>query len=300
MSTDSKQGIECAKRVDWKALLILLRPHHWSKNLVVFAALIFSYSIFEPRSLLSAVLAFASFCLFSSCAYIFNDIRDVNEDRHNPRKKHRPLAANRVSVRQAVLLFSPTFLAALSLALLTGLEFTISALTYLAIALVYTLWLKHVVIIDLFAIASGFLIRALAGALAIDVEISPWFLFCTLLLSLFLALTKRRQEYVQLAQNRGNHRKVLEQYTPLYLDQLIAITTASTIIAYSFYTFTAGPSVLFMLTIPFVIYGIFRYLYLIYRKEAEESPDQLIFKDAPLVATILLWVIISLAILGMA
>ncbi len=287
-----------AGSVSYKYLLLLLRPRQWSKNLVLFAGLIFSFSVFDLRLLTISILAFCCFCLLSSSAYIINDIFDINEDRAHPKKRLRPLAASKITPKQALIFFFPLSAAALTLAWLININFAISAIVYLLIAISYTIWIKHVVILDLFAIASGFLIRALAGALAIEVDISPWFLLCALLLSLFLALTKRRQELVKLGDNKANYRRLLDHYPLSYLDQLISIVTASTIISYSLYTFTAGPTVLLMLTIPFVVYGIFRYLYLVYKVEIEENPDELLLKDIPLIITILLWVLISLVILG--
>ncbi len=286
------------KDFNFKNLLLLLRPGQWSKNLVLFAGLIFSFSVFEIQLLFISILAFCSFCLLSSSAYIINDICDINGDRAHPKKKLRPLAAKQITVKQALFLFFPLSAAALTLAWLININFLFSAIAYLLVATCYSIWIKHVVILDLFAIASGFLIRALAGALAIGVDTSPWFLFCALLLSLFLALTKRRQELVKLGNNRANYRKLLDHYPLAYLDQLISIVTGSTIISYSLYTFTAGPTVLLMLTIPFVVYGIFRYLYFIYTLETEDNPDELLLKDIPLILTIILWVLISLIILA--
>lgn len=283
---------------NYKSLLLLLRPRQWTKNLVLFAALIFSYSVFDLQLLYSSILAFCSFCLLSSSAYILNDIYDINEDRAHPRKKFRPLAAKHISVKEALILFIPLFIAALTLAWIINFYFALSAVAYFLVAISYTIWFKHIVILDLFAIAAGFLIRALAGALAIEVIVSPWFLFCSLLLSLFLALTKRRQELVKLGSNRGSYRKLLDHYPLPYLDQLISIVTASTIISYSLYTFTAGPTMLLMLTIPFVAYGIFRYLYLVYKIEIEDNPDELLLKDIPLVITIVSWALLSLIILA--
>ncbi len=282
----------------FKYLLLLLRPRQWSKNLVLFAGLIFSYNVFDFQLLAISIMAFISFCLLSSSAYIINDIYDINKDRAHPKKKLRPLAASKVTPKQALILFSPLLTAALTLAWLININFTISASAYFLVAISYTIWIKNILILDLFAIASGFLIRALAGALAIGVDVSPWFLFCALLLSLFLALTKRRQELVKLGENGAKYRKLLAHYPLPYLDQLISVVTASTIISYSLYTFTAGPTVSLMLTIPFVTYGIFRYLYLVYAVETADNPDELLLKDIPLIVAIVLWVLLSLVILA--
>ena len=275
----------------------LLRPKQWTKNLLLFAGLVFSYNLFHLPLVIYAVMAFISFCLLSGCTYILNDIIDIQEDRIHPRKKNRPLAAGKITVKQAVLGMIVLLILALALAWLVNPLFFIVGLFYFAFTVSYTLWLKYIVILDVFAIAFGFLLRALAGAVAIEVTISSWFLICTLLLSLFLALTKRRQESVNLANNGVEHRKVLAHYPVQYLDQLISIVTASTIIAYSLYTFLDGHSGLFMLTIPFVVYGIFRYLYLVHNKNMGESPDEVLLKDKPLIINILLWVVVSIIIL---
>jgi 4-hydroxybenzoate polyprenyltransferase len=277
----------------------LLRPKQWIKNMLVFAGLIFSFNLFNPPLVLTAMLAFISFCLLSSGVYVLNDMIDIEEDRTHPKNKHRPLAAGTISVKNAILLLIVLLVISLALAWLINLLFFIATLIYLFLNVSYSLWLKHMVILDVFAIAFGFLIRALAGAIAIDVNISPWFLVCTLLLSLFLALAKRRQESKNLVNNGVNHRKVLEHYPIKYLDQLIAIVTASTIIGYSLYTFTASHTELFMLTIPFVIYGIFRYLYLVYAKDMGDSPDEVLLQDKPLIINILAWVVISVIILSL-
>jgi 4-hydroxybenzoate polyprenyltransferase len=277
----------------------LFRLKQWIKNGLLFAALIFSFSFFDIQKVLISFIAFISFCLLSSSVYIFNDLIDIEEDRTHPKKKHRPLTAGTISVKNAILLLIVLLAISLTLAWLINLLFFILTLLYLLLNVSYSLWLKHMVILDVFAIAFGFLIRALAGAIAIEVKISSWFLMCTLMLSLFLALTKRRQESINLVNNGVNHRKVLEHYPIKYLDQLIAIVTASTIIGYSLYTFTASHTELFMLTIPFVIYGIFRYLYLIYAKDLGDSPDEVLMQDKPLIINILAWVVLSVIILSL-
>jgi 4-hydroxybenzoate polyprenyltransferase len=280
-------------------LLLLLRPKQWSKNLLLFAGLIFSYSFTDAYFVYSSILAFISFCLLSSSAYIINDMFDVTEDRLHPKKKYRPIASGVITLRLATSISIALLIISLLIASQINLLFFLSSLFYYLLTLSYSVWLKHIVIIDVFAIAFGFLIRALAGAFAIEVSISPWFLICTLLLSLFLALTKRRQESISLAENGTNHRKVLEHYPLPFIEQLISIVTASTIIAYSLYTFTDNhESQLFMITIPFVVYGIFRYLYLVYKQDLGESPEEVLLKDKPMIINILLWVLISIAILA--
>ena len=284
--------------INYRALLLLLRPRQWIKNLLLFAGLIFSYSFTDAYLVYSSILAFISFCLLSSSAYIINDMLDVAEDRLHPLKKKRPIASGVVTPKLAASTSIALLVISLLMAWQINLLFFLSSLFYYLLTVSYSIWLKHLVIIDVFAIAFGFLIRALAGALAIEVSISPWFLICTLLLSLFLALTKRRQESISLAENGTNHRKVLEHYPLPFIEQLISIVTASTIIAYSLYTFTDNhESQLFMITIPFVVYGIFRYLYLVYKQDLGESPEEVLLKDKPMIINILLWVLISIAIL---
>jgi len=278
-------------------ILLLLRPRQWTKNLLLFAGLIFSLNLFKLNLLLDSLIAFVSFCLLSSCVYIVNDIVDIEEDRKHPRKRHRPLAAGKIGIRQAAGVLIILLLVSLFLAWSINTLFLVMGLIYFALCLAYSLWLKYTVILDVFAIAFGFLLRAAAGGAAINVEISPWLLVCTLLLALFLALTKRRQESINLEDNGKWHRKVLEHYPVQYLDQLISIVTAATILAYSLYTFTASRSSLYMLTIPFVIYGIFRYLYLVHNEKLGENPEEILLRDTPTLVNIILWALVSIFIL---
>lgn len=278
-------------------LFLLLRPQQWIKNVLLFAGLIFSFELFYLPSIASALLGFVTFCFLSGSVYIINDLVDIKEDRKHPQKKHRSLAAEKVKVWQAVSLLVPLLALSLYMAWVINVPFLLVSLLYFALTLFYSLYLKYMVIIDVLSISLGFLLRAVAGAVAINVDISTWFLFCTLLLSLFMALTKRRQELVSLAGGGAEHRKVLEHYSVSYLDSLISIVTASTIVGYSLYTFTATASRLFMLTIPFVIYGIFRYLYLVHQKDLGENAEVILLKDRPMVINILLWLLLSIAIL---
>ena len=279
------------------AVLGILRPRQWTKNLFLFAGLIFSQNLFNPSLFLKVLLAFVVFCLLSGSAYIINDIIDVDEDRKHYIKRNRPLASGRISVRKAVCVFSIVLAASLTAAFLLGNAFLAVGLLYFLLVTGYSLWLKHLVIIDVFAVASGFLLRAVAGGVVIGVRISPWLLICTLLLALFLALIKRRHEYVALGNNGTEHRRVLADYSLSYLDQLISIVTASTIMAYSLYTFTAGRTEYFMLSIPFVIYGIFRYLFLVHKKDMGGSPEDVLLKDRPFIVNICLWVLVCVVIL---
>lgn len=279
---------------------MLLRPKQWTKNLLLFAGLLFSLNLFQGGLIRISLIAFVSFCLLSSCVYIINDIIDIEEDKKHPQKRHRPLAAGTVGIGQALIVLIALLGISLFLAWQINTLFLILGLVYFVLCLAYSLWLKYTVILDVFAIALGFLLRTAAGGVAIDVEISPWLLICTLLLSLFLALTKRRQESINLGDSsmwRG--RMVLAHYPIPYLDQLISIVTSATILAYSLYTFTASRSSLYMLTIPFVIYGIFRYLYLVHNEKLGENPEEILLADWPTIINIVLWVLATILILYM-
>ena len=280
-------------------IFLLLRPKQWTKNLLLFAGLIFSMNLFQLTLLYQSLIAFISFCLLSSCVYIINDMVDIKEDRQHPKKQHRPLAAGKVGLKQVIAVLTALLIISLYLAWSVNTLLLLLGVVFFALCLAYSLWFKYMVILDVFAIALGFLLRAVAGGVAINVDISPWFLVCTLLLSLFLALTKRRQESINLESNGTLHRKVLEHYPIQYLDQLISIVTAATILAYSLYTFTASNSNLFMLTIPFVIYGIFRYLYLVHKEQLGENPEEILLQDKPTIINISLWVLLSIFILYM-
>ncbi len=284
-------------RQEIPAVLEILRPRQWTKNLFLFAGLVFSQNLFNPPLCLRALLACAVFCLLSGSVYILNDLVDLAADRKHYSKRHRPLAAGRIGIRPAVFLFFLLLAASLGAAFWLGNAFLAVGVLYFLLVAGYSLCFKHLVIIDVFAVASGFLLRAVAGGVAIGVRISPWLLICTLLLALFLALTKRRHEYVMLENNGTEHRRVLADYSVAYLDQLISIVTASTIMAYSLYTFTAGRTEYFMLSIPFVIYGIFRYLFLVHKKDMGGSPEDVLLQDRPFIVNICLWVLVCVLIL---
>jgi 4-hydroxybenzoate polyprenyltransferase len=280
-------------------LILSMRPKQWTKNLVIFAALIFSKHLTNPDYLEKSVIAFFLFCMLSGSVYIINDILDIEKDRKHPRKCKRPLPSGKVSVSSA-LIFSlvltvGTFI--LSFTILGRYFFLISLLYYLLIVL-YSTFLKHIVIVDVISIALGFVLRAVAGVYAIRVYFSPWLLVCTLLLALFLAIAKRRNELTVFegsAQAAG-HRKVLSEYSIQLLDQMIAVVTASTVIAYSLYTFDKRTISTFntdrlSLTIPFVIYGIYRYLYLIHKRGLGGSPEMVLLTDRGIIVNTILWIL---------
>jgi 4-hydroxybenzoate polyprenyltransferase len=276
-----------------RALFVSLRPHQWLKNLVVLAALVFSKHLFDADALAQSLLAFAVFCALAGAVYLVNDLADLERDRLHPAKRLRPLASGELSPNVARASAALLFVAALSAAWTLGAGFLVCALAYPALGLAYSLGLKHVVILDVLAVALGFVLRAVAGAVAIGVHFSPWLLVCTILLALFLALAKRRHELVTL-ENAVGHRQILAEYSPYLLDQMIAVVTASCLTAYAFYTLAPETVEKYRterlaLTIPFVIYGIFRYLYLVHRREQGGSPGDVLLTDRPLLAAVALW-----------
>jgi 4-hydroxybenzoate polyprenyltransferase len=277
-------------------LLISLRPAQWTKNLLVFAALIFSVKLFEPAAVLVSVEAFLIFCALSSVVYLVNDVADRENDQQHPLKRRRPIATGELPVRTALAAAIALSAVALGAAFALGWRFGWIATAYLTLLALYSWPLKHIVIIDVLTVAIGFVLRAAAGAVAINVVISHWLFVCTILLALFLALAKRRHELVLMADSAVSHRRILGEYSPYLLDQMIAVVTASTLIAYVFYTISPETAVKFGtqwlgLTIPFPLYGIFRYLYLVHRRDGGGSPADLLINDRPLLACVTLWVL---------
>ncbi len=273
-----------------------LRPQQWLKNLFIFAPLIFSENIFDRSLFLRTLLAFGIFCLLSGALYILNDLKDLEEDRRHPIKSKRPLARGELKKRQAIAGFVILSFISLLLAEVVNTEFLWICLIYFILQMAYSFSLKHVVILDVFIVAAGFFLRVIAGAVAIRVQISPWLLICTTLLALFLALSKRRHEIILLDKEAMNHRRILREYSPYLLDQMISVVTASTVIAYCLYTISGDTIEKFgtnklILTVPFVLYGIFRYLYLIHQRAEGGTPETLILKDRPLLFDIFLWIV---------
>ncbi len=278
-------------RPAWSLLLAAMRPKQWTKNLVIFAGIIFAQKLLINDYLLQTFYAFIIFCLVSGSGYIINDLVDLEKDRVHPEKQNRPLASGRLSARLAAVFAVLVAAVSLSSAFWLSLNFGFIVLAYFLLTLSYSFKLKNVVIIDVLAIAIGFVFRAVAGAVAIAVSISPWLLMCTFLLALFLALTKRKHELLLLVENAHSHRNILGEYRPEMLDQMISVVSSSTVMAYSLYTFTSGHSVYLMATIPFVIFGIFRYQYLVYRRDIGGSPETALLKDPSMLINIILWVI---------
>jgi 4-hydroxybenzoate polyprenyltransferase len=283
-----------------RALLVSVRPHQWIKNLVVLAALAFSKHLFEADAFLRAALAFAVFCALAGAAYLVNDLVDLEQDRQHPVKRRRPIASGVLPAAAARAAALALVALALAASVWLGRGFALVAVAYLLLTLAYSLALKNHVILDVLAIAIGFVLRAIAGALAIEVRFSDWLLVCTILLALFLALAKRRHELVSLEDAAG-HRRILKEYSPYLLDQMIAVVTASCLTAYAFYTLAPETVEKYRTerlswTIPFVIYGIFRYLYLVHRKDQGGSPTEVLLADRPLLAAVALWAVVVIAI----
>ncbi len=275
-------------------LFLSLRPAQWSKNLLVFAGLLFGRRLFDAASVLDAVSAFAVFCVLSGVVYLVNDIADRESDRQHPLKAQRPIASGALPVPIAAGIACALGAGGLAAAYAIGPAFAAVAAAYLVLQIMYSFPLKHIVIIDVLTIAVGFVLRAVGGAVAVHVEISHWLLVCTILLALFIALAKRRHEIVLLAGGAANHRPILGEYSAYLLDQMIGVVTASTLISYVFYTISPETQAKFGtawlgLTIPFPLYGIFRYLYLVHQREGGGSPADLLLTDRPLLACVALW-----------
>jgi len=277
-----------------RALLSSLRPHQWTKNLLVFAALAFSKHLFEAGPFVRSFVAFVLFCALSGVVYLVNDVVDVERDRLHPSKRHRPIASGALAPRTALVVAALLGILALAPSVVLGMRFAVCATAYLLLNLLYSFWLKNVVIVDAISVSLGFVVRAVAGAVAIGVDFSDWLLICTILLALYLTLCKRRHELTSLNDAAAEHRQILSEYSPYLLDQMISVVTASCLTAYAFYT-TAPETVLkyqtnrLSWTIPFVLYGIFRYLYLVHQKEQGGSPTDILLTDRPLLGAVGLW-----------
>ncbi len=284
-----------------RPIITLIRPEQWIKNIIVFGALIFAREFTDIGKASDSLLAFGVFCLLSSAIYVVNDLHDRELDRLHPLKKNRPLAAGTVSVAAARALAVALILTGLGLGFLISKPFVYVAAIFVAFNILYTSLLKSIVIIDVMSVAASFVIRAVAGSVAIGVPTSPWLIACTFLLALFIGFGKRRHELVTLKDDASGHRITLKKYSPYFLDQLIGVVTASTVIAYTFYTLSPeiqdrlGVEHL-ELTIPFVLYGIFRYLYLIHQEERGGSPTSVLLSDVPILINIVLWILSVLAI----
>lgn len=278
------------------AIIKTIRPPQWLKNLILFAGLLFAGELMIQDHAFLAIWAFVSFCLISSVIYTFNDIIDREKDRNHPIKKERPIARGELSIGVAYGVIVVFLAGGLGLAYFINMNFFYIAVGFVTFNIIYSLFLKKIVIVDVMSIAVSFVIRAYAGVLAINVPASKWLIINTLLLALFLGFGKRRHEILLLEGNASDHRKILDKYSPYLLDQLIGVVTASVVVMYMLYTFSSevstklGTENLFI-TIPFVVYGIFRYLYLIHKEEKGGSPTSVLLTDKPILATVILWII---------
>jgi 4-hydroxybenzoate polyprenyltransferase len=283
-------------------LLVSARPKQWIKNGFVFAALVFASKVGHPDLVARTVAGFLLFSLLSSATYLLNDTVDREADRQHPIKRGRPIAAGRISARLALAMAASASVVGIALSALLDYRFGLIAAGFVALNIAYTLYLKHLVLVDVFAIAGGFVLRAAGGAAVIHVSISPWLYLCTILLSLFLGFGKRRHELLLLEEGARVHRRNLDEYTGPLLDDLINIVAGATIIAYSLYTFTPFASAAprnhaMMVTIPFVLYGVFRYLLLVHRTDFAGAPEEAVWRDIPLMVDLVLWAATSAIIL---
>lgn len=277
-----------------KYIIISMRPKQWTKNLVIFAALLFSQNLLTPDKVLLNFTAFIIFALLSGGVYLLNDLMDIEEDKRHPKKSKRPIASGLLAQPTAKIAICVTISISIMASFLINISFAITVFIYLIIQVAYSIFLKHIVIIDVFSIAAGFFLRVVSGALAISVPISSWLLVCTFFISLFLALCKRRHELILLEDKAFNHRKVLEDYNIYLLDQMIGVVTSSTLITYTLYTLSEETISKFntknlIYTIPFVLYGIYRYLYLVYHKEEGGYPEIHLLTDRPMLFNIFLY-----------
>lgn len=285
-----------------KNIIISLRIPHWIKNSFLFAALIFSAHLFDFSYVLKTCIAFILFSLIASAGYLINDIIDLPEDKEHPVKSKRPIASEKLSIKTALFTALVLIITGIGGGLSLNPAFGAILIIYFLFEIIYCLFLKHKVILDVFGIAGGFILRVVAGGLAINVPISHWLIICTGLISLFLGFSKRKHELILLGDEAHKHRKVLSEYSPYFLDQMISIVTTSTVIAYMLYTLSPETITKFgtnklILTTPFVLYGIFRYLYLVHKKEKGGSPTQLLLTDIPLLINTALWTITSIIII---
>jgi 4-hydroxybenzoate polyprenyltransferase len=284
------------------SIVALLRPHQWLKNGVVLAPLVFAHRLLDPHAVALALGALLACCAISSAGYVLNDLLDAELDRFHPTKRFRPLASGALTPTEGGAVLVAVAALGLGLSLALGADVAALNASYLALQYAYSRVLKRIVVLDVIVVAVGFIMRAYVGGLAIDVYVSPWLALVTFLLALFLALNRRRQELVALGVGAAAHRGVLADYTPALLDQMIAPVTAATLVAYMIYS--VSPEVTerlgthwVHLTVPFVVFGMFRYLYLVHRHQAGEDPARVLLADRPLLASVLLWIAANLALL---
>ncbi len=279
-----------------------MRPKQWVKNLLVFAALVFSENLLQLPKVLKSLCAFAVFCLVSGAAYIINDIVDKEQDRTHPKKRLRPIASGQLQVFPAAVAAIVALLIGIGGGFWLDWRFGLIITSYFVLQLAYSFSLKKIVVLDVMVVAAGFALRAISGTYVIKVQVSPWLFVCAILLALFLALAKRRHELLFLEGGGISHRSVLGKYSERLLDQMIAVATSATVIGYCLYTISPETVQKFgthnlILTVPFVLYGIYRYLYLVYRKEEGGAPEKVLFTDLPLIVDVLFWLLSVVAVL---
>jgi len=283
------------------ALLKTMRPRQWTKNVFVLAALVFDAKLFVPPYPYKALLAFGLFCAISSAVYLINDLVDMEKDRQHPAKRNRPLASGQLAPRVAMVAAAVLVFVSVVVCLLMDGLFAAAAIGYLLLMILYSFWLKNIVIVDVLTVAAGFVLRVAAGVVIVEADrFSPWLYLCMVFGALFIAISKRRHELVLLSENANAHRTIFDEYNVALLDDMIRMVTASTAMAYSLYTFSAPnlPSNhAMMLTIPFVLYALFRYLYLVQVKGKGGTPEDLILEDRPLLLAIVLWGLAAIVIL---
>ncbi len=280
----------------FKDIIIALRPKQWTKNVLVFAGAIFAEDLFVPHIIQNSLFAFLIFCLISSSTYLINDVMDREKDALHPRKKFRPIASGKVPISTAIIIAIILIIFCIFSGFKLNPKYGIIITAYFLTTLLYSLFLKRIVILDVMIVASGFMFRAIGGAFAIDEQVSSWLIICTIFLALFFALNKRRAEFLALGDNAGAVRKTLLGYDQKFLDQMITTATASCVMAYALYTLDSATVEKFgtrnlIITLPFVIYGLFRYLYLSYHHNMGETPELTIIKDKPILLCILLYAI---------
>ena len=283
------------------ALIEAVRPKQWTKNLLAFAAVLFAKRLSDPESLVASFVAFGALCLAAGACYLVNDVADAERDRRHPDKAGRPVASGRLRPMTATVAALFLMVAAVVCGFSVNSDLALCLAVYIVLTLAYTFTLKYIVILDVLAIALGFVLRAVSGAIAIRVEISPWLLVCTLLLALFLSIAKRRGE-LQMLDFAEEHRETLSEYSEYLLDQMTSVVTSAVVMAYCLYTFSertieqvGTPNLKY--TIPFVIYGIFRYLYLVHKRGLGADPSQLLLRDKPLLAAVVLWAAVAAFVL---
>ena len=279
-----------------------MRPKHWVKNFFVAAPLVFAHKLNDSAAVYQAILAFIGYCSIASSIYVLNDYIDLDRDKAHPVKKHRPLPAGKVTTRAVLALGAFLMMLGIIISLSLNQNYRLVLGAYFAMNVAYSNWFKQAVILDVMVIATGFVLRVLAGSAAIDVPASSWLLMCTFLLALFIGFGKRRHEIVVLEGQADNHREVLTHYSPYFLDQMISVVTASTVMSYALYTISPDTIRKFgtenlIFTTPFVLYGIFRYLYLVHQKEQGGDPASIVFSDKPLMLNIIFWGLIVIGLI---